>query len=319
MTHLASTTTHQPLDMDAAISVRGLRKQFGRTTVLHGLDFDVPVNSITGLLGRNGAGKTTAMTLISGQDRRTAGEIRVFGEDPYENADAMSKLCFAREDQKYPENFRVSHVLHTAPWFFDAWDQELADMLVETFRVPTRTYVKKLSRGQLSAVAIIVAMASRAPLTFLDEPYLGLDATARQLFYDVLLQDYLAHPRTILMSTHLIDEAAELFEKILVIHEGNIVMDTTSEDAQAAAYSLAGPVSAVDRLVPAGRELHRRRVGGLVSVTVEGRPDDALRRTAAQQHLEVGPVGLQDLVAALGSRSGGWLGSDDTPTREETR
>ncbi len=315
MTHLTagSTATRRPLDLDAAISVRGLHKQFGRTKVLHGLDFDVPANSITGLLGRNGAGKTTAMTLISGQDRPSAGEIRVFGQDPYENPDAMGLLCFAREDQKYPETFRVSHVLRTAPWFFDAWDEELAGMLVETFRLPINTLVKKLSRGQLSAVAIIVALASRAPLTFLDEPYLGLDATARGVFYDVLLQDYLAHPRTILMSTHLIDEASDLFEKILVIHDGSIIMDTTAEDAQAAAYSLAGPITAVDALVSPGMELHRRRVGGLVSVTVKGQPDAELRRRAADHRVEIGPVGLQELVAALGTESGDWLGSTTTP------
>ena len=318
MTHLTSTptATRRSLDPGAAISVRGLSKQFGTTKVLHGLDFDVPINAITGLLGRNGAGKTTAMTLISGQDRPTSGEIRVFGQDPYENPDAMARLCFAREDQKYPESFRVSHVLRTAPWFFDEWDQDLADMLVETFRLPTRTLVKKLSRGQLSAVAIIVALASRAPLTFLDEPYLGLDATARQLFYDVLLQDYLAHPRTILMSTHLIDEASELFEKILVIHDGKIVMDTTAEEAQAAAYSIAGPITAVEAVVRPGTELHRRRVGGLVSVTVEGQPDATVHQAATQHHLEIGPVGLQELVAALGSGSGGWLGSENN-TREE--
>lgn len=318
MTHLTSgsAATRRPLDPDAAISVRGLNKQFGTTKVLHDLDFDVPVGSITGLLGRNGAGKTTAMTLISGQDRPTSGEIRVFGADPYENPDAMAKLCFARENQKYPESFRVSHVLGTAPWFFNAWDQELADMLAETFRLPTRTLVKKLSRGQLSAVAIIVALASRSPLTFLDEPYLGLDATARQLFYDVLLQDHLAHPRTILMSTHLIDEASDLFEKILVIHDGKIVMDTTAEEAQAAAYSIAGPVAAVDAVVRPGTEVHRRRIGGLVSVTVEGRPDAAVRQAAAQHRLEVGPVGLQELVAALGTGSGGWLGPEST-THEE--
>lgn len=292
--------TTQP-DATAAISVRGLRKKFGTTEVLHGLDFDVPAGSICGLLGRNGAGKTTAMTIMAGQDLASAGQVRVFGQDPYENATAMSKLCFARENQKYPESFRVRHILQTAPWFYSGWSETLADSLVEAFRLPTNTQIKALSRGQLSAVAIIVAMASRAPVTFLDEPYLGLDATARQLFYDALLTDYMAHPRTILMSTHLIDEAAELFEKVIVIDAGRIVLDADSEDAQSAAYSLAGAASAVEPLVPTGAELHRRRIGGLLSVTIAGQPDDATRAAVQERHLELSPISLQDLVAALGT------------------
>lgn len=307
-------------DPDAAISVRGLRKHFGSTKVLHGLNFDVPAGSICGLLGRNGAGKTTAMTVMSGQDRPSAGEVLVFGEDPYENSHAMSRLCFARENQKYPESFRVKQVLRTAPWFFEHWDQDFAGQLVEAFRLPTDTLVKRLSRGQLSAVAIIVALASRSEVTFLDEPYLGLDATARQLFYDALLQDYLAHPRTILMSTHLIDEAAELFEKVVVIDDGRIVMDADSEDARSAAYSLAGAASSVEPLIPAGTELHRRRVGGLLSVTLAGQPSPDMKAAAQERHLEIGPIGLQDLVAALGTRSGSPLHlHDSTSTDEEIR
>lgn len=292
----------QPLDPQAAVSVRGLRKSFGRKDILHGLDFDIPEGSIVGLLGRNGAGKTTALSILSGQDAATAGEVSVLGRRPFEDPTTASRLCFARENQKYPESFKAAHVLKAAPWFFEHWDQGFAERLVRMFRLPVETKIQKLSRGQLSAVAIVVGLAARAPLTFFDEPYLGLDATARQLFYDVMLQDYLEHPRTIVMSTHLIDEAADLLEKVLVIDDGRILMDADADTARSAAFSLSGPAAAVGQVSAGWTALHQRRIGGLASRTLAGQPDEALTAAAAEQHLEIGPVGLQDLVAAIGSR-----------------
>jgi ABC-2 type transport system ATP-binding protein len=308
--HAAAALSHEvrplqaglPLDPDAAISVRGLRKSFGRKEVLHGLDFDVPAHVICGLLGRNGAGKSTALSVLSGQDRATGGEVSVLGRPPFEDAATASHLCFARENQKYPDSFKAAHVLKSAPWFFEHWDQGFAERLVRLFRLPVETKIQKLSRGQLSTVAIVVGLASRAPMTFFDEPYLGLDATARQLFYDALLQDFMEHPRTIVMSTHLIDEAADLLEKVLVIDEGRILMDADADSARSAAFCLSGPAAAVGSLTAGRNVLHTRRIGGLSSVTLAGQPDDGLVAAAAEQHLEIGPVGLQDLVAAIGSR-----------------
>lgn len=301
----------QPLDHEAAVSVRGLRKSYRRTEVLHGLDFDIPHNTICGLLGRNGAGKTTALSILSGQDRASSGEVSVLGRSPFEDAQTAARLCFARENQKYPESFKAHHVLSTAPWFFENWDADFADRLVRMFRLPLKTKIDKLSRGQLSTVAIVVGLASRAPLTFFDEPYLGLDATARQLFYDVLLQDFMTHPRTIVMSTHLIDEAANLLEKVLVIDDGQILMDADADSARTAAFSLSGPASAVADLTGDLDVLTTRRIGGLSSVTLAGRPDEQMVEAAASRHLEIGDVGLQDLVAALGTRSTDTIGAPD--------
>ncbi|WP_413542533.1 ATP-binding cassette domain-containing protein [Citricoccus nitrophenolicus] len=304
----------QPLDPGAAVSVRGLRKSFGRKDILHGLDFDIPTDSIVGLLGRNGAGKTTALSILSGQDPATAGAVSVLGRHPFEDPTTAARLCFARENQKYPESFKAAHVLKSAPWFFEHWDQGFAERLVRMFRLPVETKIQKLSRGQLSAVAIVVGLAARAPLTFFDEPYLGLDATARQLFYDVMLQDYLEHPRTIVMSTHLIDEAADLLEKVLVIDDGRILMDADADSARSAAFSLSGPAAAVGQVSAGWTAMNERRIGGLASVTLAGQPDAALTAAAAAHHLEIGPVGLQDLVAAIGSRSTDTLGASAPAT-----
>jgi len=281
--------------MSPVVQVSGLSKHFGSVRAVDDASFSLEQNKITGLLGRNGAGKSTLMNLLTGQEFATRGDIRVFGDSPVENASVLRNICFIKESQRYPEDFYVKHVFKSAPWFFENWDAEFAEQLVDEFRLPTDRRIKKLSRGQLSAVGIIVGLASRAPLTFFDEPYLGLDAVARQVFYDRLLEDYAEHPRTVVLSTHLIDEVSMLLEHVLLIDDGRIIIDEDAEALRNTATTVVGTRSAVDAFV-AGREiLHRDGIGGLASVTVGGL-DDSERAAAHAAGLELTPVSLQQLI-----------------------
>jgi ABC-2 type transport system ATP-binding protein len=281
--------------MTAVIEVEGLSKHYRTVDAVDDVTFSVEENTITGLLGRNGAGKTTLMQLLTGQEFATRGSIRVFGETPVENAHVLQRTSFIKESQKYPDDFKPKHVFATAPWFFPNWDASFAERLIDDFRLPLNRRIKKLSRGQLSSVGVIVGLAARAPLTFFDEPYLGLDAVARQIFYDRLLADYAEHPRTVVLSTHLIDEVANLLEHVLVIDQGRILLDEDAESLRGSATTVVGTRAGVDSFV-AGREvLHRDSLGGLASVTV-GRLDPAERREAAELGLELAPVSLQQLV-----------------------
>jgi ABC-2 type transport system ATP-binding protein len=285
--------------MSPVIRVEGLSKSYGRgANAVHAVadaSFALEENRIHGLLGRNGAGKTTLMQLLTGQEFATHGAIEVFGETPVENARVLERVCFIKESQRYPDDFRVTHVLRSAPWYFAEWDADFADELVERFRVPVNRRMKKLSRGQLSAVGVIVGLASRAPLTFFDEPYLGLDAVARQLFYDLLLADYAEHPRTVVLSTHLIDEVSNLLEHVLVIDDGRIVIDADADDLRGSAVDVVGARTAVEAFTADREVLHRTQLGGLATATVAGL-DDAGRAAARDAGLELAPVSLQQLV-----------------------
>ncbi len=281
--------------MTAVIEVSGLTKRFGTLAAVDDVTFSVEENKIYGLLGRNGAGKTTLMQLLTGQDFATEGTIRVFGESPVENAHVLERVSFIKESQKYPDDFRAKHVFKSAPWFFANWDAEYAEQLIADFRLPLNTRIKRLSRGQLSSIGVIVGLASRAPLTFFDEPYLGLDAVARQIFYDRLLEDYAEHPRTVILSTHLIDEVANLLEHVLVIDQGRIIIDQNADDLRGTATSVVGTATAVDAFVSGRDVLHRDAIGGLASVTVAGlNSQDRAAATAAG--LELAPVSLQQLI-----------------------
>ena len=284
--------------MTAVIEVDGLTRRYGSLAAVDDATFTLKANTIHGLLGRNGAGKTTLMQLLTGQEFASSGSIRVFGENPVENAGVLQHVSFIKESQRYPDDFRPKHVLRSAPWFFENWDADFAERLVDDFRLPLNTRIKKLSRGQLSAIGVIVGLASRAPLTFFDEPYLGLDAVARQTFYDRLLEDYAEHPRTVVLSTHLIDEVANLLEHVLVIDQGRIIIDEDADTLRGSATTVVGTRSAVDAFVEGREILHRDGLGGLATVTVAGL-DAKGRAAASAAGLELGAVSLQQLIIRL--------------------
>jgi len=281
---------------DTIVEARNLFKHYKDLNALDNVNLNLSTNRIYGLLGRNGAGKTTLMSILTAQAFASSGEALVFGASAYENDSVLSRICFIRESQKYPDDFQPQHAFRSAALFYKDWDQQFADRLAEDFQLPLKRRIKKLSRGQLSAVGVIIGLASRAELTFFDEPYLGLDAVARQLFYDRLVEDYADHPRTIILSSHLIDEVANLLEHMVVIDRGRIIMDADAEDIRGSAVTVSGSADTVDAFLMGRKILHRETLGSLASVTVDEALNSRERAEALELGLELSPVSLQQLV-----------------------
>jgi ABC-2 type transport system ATP-binding protein len=281
--------------MTPAISVTGLTRRYRDQIVLHDVSFTLPGGTITGLLGRNGAGKTTLLRILAGQEFPSSGSARVLGAPPAENEDVLRRLLFVREDQAYPD-IKVGQALRAASWFCPNWDAGLASSLLDDFGVRANNAVQRLSRGQRSALGITIGLAARAEVTLFDEPYAGLDAVARQIFYDRLLADFAEFPRTVLLSTHLIDEAAALFEGVIVIDRGRVVLDAPADVLRGAATRVSGPCLAVDALTEGRTVWERRRLGSQASVVMVGplSPDD--REQARSSGLDLTPLSLQQIV-----------------------
>ncbi len=289
--------------MNSVVRVNRLTKTYGSVAAVQEVTFSLEANTIYGLLGRNGAGKTTIMQMLTAQIFPTSGEVQVFGENPYENSRVLSQMCFIKESQKYPQNFRVRDVLDLSATFFPAWDKEYALALLEDFRLPLHRKMKALSRGMLSSVGIIIGLASRAPLTIFDEPYLGLDAVARTMFYDRLIEDYAEHPRTIVLSTHLIDEVSRLLEHVIVIDQGKIILDAEADTLRGRAFTVIGAAAKVEEYTVDKALLGRAPLGALVSATVMGNGNGKDRQQAQELGLELAPVSLQQLIVHLTSES----------------
>lgn len=286
--------------MADVIELNGLTKSYGKTFhALQDINLTIQENKIYGLLGRNGAGKTTLLHLITAQLFPTAGELKVFGEAPYENKEVLRQICFIKESQKYPDTFRVRDVLSVASSLYPNWNTSLADSLVLQFNLPPNRRVKKLSRGMLSSVGIIIGLASRAPLTIFDEPYLGLDAVARQLFYDQLIQDYMDYPRTIILSTHLIDEISAMLEQVIVLHQGKLLLNEEAEQFRGSAFHVSGKQSDVDHFVIGKEVLHQEELGFMRSVVVRTTDQKNFRKQAELNNINLAPVSLQQLMVYL--------------------
>jgi ABC-2 type transport system ATP-binding protein len=262
-----------------------------------------PAGAITGLLGRNGAGKTSLLSLLAGFRRPTAGSVRVGPEgheqDPWENPAIVSGVQLVRESGDVLYDEKVGATLKHYAALRPEWDADYAGRLLDLFEVDAGKTPAALSRGKRSALGATIGLASRAPMTIFDEVYLGMDAPTRYTFYDELLKDYAEHPRTIILSSHLVEESERLFEHVVVVDRGRVLLAEPADDMRARGTSLTGSAAAVDRLAAGHRVLHRQELGPTVMVTIEGSLAQGERAEAADSGVQAGSVPLQDLFVHL--------------------
>ncbi|WP_423462973.1 ATP-binding cassette domain-containing protein [Promicromonospora sp. MS192] len=272
-------------------------------TGLDGASLTIRPGTITGVLGRNGAGKTTMLSLLAAFTRPTSGSVVVgpegAQEDPWENPWVTSGTQLVRESGDLMNDEKVTTSLRYYADMRPGWSAETAERLLDLFEVDVRKRPSALSRGKRSAVGATIGLATRAPLTIFDEVYLGMDAPTRYAFYDELLADYAEHPRTILLSSHLVEEVERLFEDVVVIDRGRVLLAEPAEQMRARGFSLTGSRDAVERITGDRRVLHRQQLGATVQVTLEGALDDAERAEARSAGVEVGAVPVQDLFVRL--------------------
>jgi ABC-2 type transport system ATP-binding protein len=289
------------------LQVAAIQTYYGTSHILHGVSLEISDRELYAVLGRNGAGKTTLLRILAGQEFPSSGSVQVLGAPPAENEAVLRRMIFIREDQAYPDNIKVSQALRAASWCCPNWDTGLASSLLEDFGLRANKSVKQLSRGQRSALGITIGLAARAEVTLFDEPYAGLDAVARQVFYDRLLADFAACPRTVVLSTHLIDEAAAMFENVIVIDRGRVVLDGAADGLRGIATRVSGPCLAVDALTGGSPVWERRRLGSQSSVVLVGPLSAHDREQARSSGLDLTPLSLQQIVV----RAAGWPASDD--------
>ena len=281
------------------VEVRGLTVRYGRTTALDAVDLSFPAGAITGLLGRNGSGKTTLASVVAAFRRPTSGTVLVGGEDPWENEDVVPRVLLVRESGDVLDTESLRTNLRYTEDCRPQFSREVAERLMDRFELDPTRKPQKLSRGQKSAFGIALAVATRADLTILDEVHLGLDAPTRYAFYDALIEDYIAHPRTIVLSSHLIGEVERLLEHVVVLDHGRVLLAQETDAVTARGIAVTGPTREVERFVVGRTVLSRQQLGGTAQATVLATLDDGEAADARAAGLEIGPVPLQDLFVHL--------------------
>lgn len=283
----------------STLSGKNIVKKYGKDTVLNNVDIEIETGKIYGLIGRNGAGKTTLLSILTAQNPATEGTVTLDGAPVWENEEALSHICYSREIPQVtmfgPNTLKVKEYLATARAFYLNWDEEYAKELIKLFNINPKKRISKLSKGMLSAVTIIVALASKADITILDEPVAGLDVVAREQFYKLVIEEYANTGRTFIISTHIIEEAASLFEKVIIIDNGEIQFEENTEDLLARAYRVSGEVEAVDAAVEGFTVYHPESIGRNKVVTVLAESPV----NSFGDDVTVEPVPLQNLFYAM--------------------
>lgn len=285
--------------MTYAVECKNISKNFGRTAALSDINLNLEKDKIYGLLGRNGAGKSTLLNIITAQIFPSSGEVKIFGEAPYENDKALRNICIVKESGMFLKDVNVGEALDIASSFYANWDKDLAEKLLEEFELDRRKTYKNLSLGMKSQLGIIVGLASRAPITIFDEPYIGLDAAGRQLFYDVLIDDYMENPRTIILSTHLIDEVSNLLEDVIIMHKGTVKLEGNSEDIKNKAFCISGIKDRLENYISGKKVLNKEEFGKTMAVAIFDSISEKEKRAMEADDLIISSIPLQQLFIFL--------------------
>ena len=279
--------------MKKGIEVKELTMRFGNITALDRVDLILEENRIYGLLGRNGAGKSTLLNVIGNRLYPSEGAVVIDGEIGMDNDRAQGKVYYMGEKNIYPEGTTVKQLFRWSKNFYPDFDMEYAFQLAGEFGLNFKKKLKGLSTGYLTIAKLIAALASNAPYTFFDEPVLGLDANHREMFYRELIHRYSEQPRTIVISTHLIEEIAEIIEQVVINKQRKNLLDRPAEQVKQMGYQVSGKASEVDAYCAGKKVLGEELLGGFKSACLLGQPENV------PASLEMMALDLQKLFVQL--------------------
>lgn len=284
---------------ERGICIQGITKRYGNIRALDTVSFTFEPGKIHALLGRNGAGKSTLLDIVSNRLFPTAGQVLVDGEPVTENPAALAKIYAFGARDLYPETWRIDKLYQRLAAFHEGFDPQVALSIAKRFGLDTQATIDELSTGYQTVYRLAIALATTEEYLLLDEPVLGLDANARELFYQLLLEDYLEKQRTIIVATHLIEEVANLVEQVTVIDHGRVLLQATAEQLRASGYSVAGRAQDVDTYCVDREVLGIDELGGLKVAYLRGKVDADM----VDDRLTVAPISLQKLFVKLTERS----------------
>ena len=282
---------------ETVVEVRDLVRTFWRKTALGGVSINVPRGTVFGLVGENGAGKTTLMKHLLGLLKPTSGSVRVFGIDPVADpVGVLSRIGYLSEDRDLPHWMRVDELIRYTKAFYPDWDDTYAEQLRQLFNLPNHARVKHLSRGEKAKAGLLIALAYRPELLLLDEPSSGLDPVVRRDILSAIIRTVADEGRTVIFSSHLLEEVERVSDHVAMVIQGKIVLDGPMDDVKAKHHRvnlrLAEPAAAPPAL------------SGALSMEGSGRDWVAVCDNRAALHADAERMGIE-------------IVSEETPTLED--
>ncbi|NEU30690.1 ABC transporter ATP-binding protein [bacterium LRH843] len=289
------------------IECNHLTKVYRKKKAIDDLSFAIEENKITGIIGRNGAGKTTLLKILAGFKRETSGEVKVFSERPFNNIFVSANTIYIDDHLDMPSTLNLAEILSTAEGFYHNWNGSLAEALFNYFSFDPNQSYGSLSKGMKSTFNSILGLSARCALTIFDEPTTGMDAAVRKDFYRALLKDYIAYPRTILLSSHHLDEIEDLLEDVLLIDEGKKKFHLPMTELKEWAIGLTGKQAMIDEWTNEKERLYSKQIGHdhLVVVVKNDFSEEDMQK-ARLAGIEFSSVSAADVcVYVTGKKKGG--------------
>ncbi len=281
-----------------AVSIEGLKKTYRSHVALDGITVNLNKNQIIGLIGANGSGKTTLMKICTGLEGADSGRIRMFGED----ARTMiigGEMIYTMHDLPVGRGYGISEIIRFYKIAYTDFDENFCKKLLELFEIPLKKSCSALSQGMKSAVHFSCAMATRCRLTLFDEPFIGMDIAKRKLAYEVLLRDYMEHPRTILLSSHNLLEIEGLLSEMLLIHKGKLVFYQDMDDVREMLFRVDGKEEEISGFVEKEDTIYMEKKEIESFAILRGSVESDLAAQALKRGLTVSAVTPEDVSVYL--------------------
>ncbi|WP_211717588.1 ABC transporter ATP-binding protein [Nocardiopsis sp. MG754419] len=286
--------------MRAGIEARGVGISTPSTTVLSDISLTLAPHRIHGLVGRNGSGKSSLLSVLGGLCRPTRGRVLLDGLPVLEHESALRRICLVGpSSEQFSYSATVASTLAFAASLRPDWDHDYARALVARFRLPLERPLRHLSGGTRAAVSAVVGLASRAPVTLFDECQVGMDTSVREIFFDEILADTMARPRTVVIAASLAEEIGALCDEMVILDQGHVVLQESTDFLRLRGLRVTGAVEAVDRFAAELLVLDEHVLGRTKTATVYGRPPDEVLAGARAEGIDLGPIDLQELFLHL--------------------
>lgn len=287
-----------------SIEISNASKKYGDTFALDNITLTIEENKIYGLLGRNGAGKTTLLNVINKRIFLNEGTISIDNNSLPSDENGLGKIYFMAEQNLYPQSMKVKELFSWTEEFYPNFDRSYALELCKKFELNINKKIKELSTGYSSICKIINTMASGAEILIFDEPVLGLDANHRELFYKEIMESYIEKPKTIILSTHIIEEVAQLIERVVIIKDGKLIKDESVEELLTKFYSVSGLNKNIDEYIKDKNCISVDEMASFKSVVIMEKNGDEEKKQQKKLDLEVSKVELQKLFIYLTNEGG---------------
>lgn len=285
-----------------SIQVNQLQKNYGRNQAIRNLNLELHQDQIIGLIGANGSGKTTFFKMCVGLEGITSGSIRILGGDAWKDMAVRSEIIYSMHDLPVLPTEKLKNILRCYEIGFPHFNREFAMKMMDLFELPVKKNCKQLSQGMKSLFHFVCAMASRCQVTLLDEPFIGIDIEKRKMAYEILLRDFMEHPRTFVISSHNLAELEGVLSEMVLIHQGELVFYQDMDLVREMLCRVSGSSEKIQKFAEAqsqGKIIHQDSGELGDSLILEGSADSSLALEAKRAGLEVESVAPEDVCVYL--------------------